>query len=409
MPILLARSEVQNESVHKFKEPHWYKIERCLVRKTTKVKKILIVIGTRPEAIKLCPLVLELNSRSDRFETRVCSTGQHREMLDQVFNTFAVKPDYELALMEPGQTLAQVTARAVSGMDNVFDEYNPDVVIVQGDTTTAFCGALVGHYHHTTVGHVEAGLRTGNKFAPFPEEMNRRLVGRIADLHFAPTAFAEQALLNEGVDPSAVFVTGNTVIDALIWVRDRVTKDMPKDAVAIHETIGDEPMVLVTGHRRESFGSGFEDICAAIRELADSNPNYRFVYPVHLNPKVQEPVNRILGNHPGIHLIGPLSYEPFVWLMNRATVVLTDSGGVQEEAPSLGKPVLVMRETTERPEGVAAGNAKLVGVDRKKIVDEMNLLLSNSEARNRMATVKNPYGDGQTSKTIADILSNHES
>ena len=329
-------------------------------------------------------------------------------MLDQVFATFEIKPDYELGLMKPGQTLSQVTARATDGMDKIVDDFKPDVVIVQGDTTSAFCGALVGHYHHTTIGHVEAGLRTGNKFAPFPEEMNRRLVGRLADLHFAPTAFAQQALLNEGVDPDTVFVTGNTVIDALIWVRDRVTRNTPPEAKEITNLIGDENVVLVTGHRRESFGSGFEDICLAIKEIAEAHPDFRFVYPVHLNPKVQEPVNRLLGGHPRIHLIDPLSYEPFVWLMNRATVVLTDSGGVQEEAPSLGKPVLVMRETTERPEGVEAGNAKLVGVSREKIVSEMKLLLSDEQERQRMASINNPYGDGQTSKKVADILLKHE-
>lgn len=372
------------------------------------MKKILIVIGTRPEAIKLCPLVHELKNRSDSFETKVCSTGQHREMLDQVFNTFEIKPDFELGLMKPGQSLSQVTARATDGMDNVFHDFKPDVVIVQGDTTSAFCGALVGHYHHTTIGHLEAGLRTGNKFAPFPEEMNRRLVGRLADLHFAPTSFAQQSLLNEGVDQDTIFVTGNTVVDALIWVRDRVAKNTPPEAQAIADLIGDEKIVLVTGHRRESFGSGFDDICLAIKDVAEANPDFRFVYPVHLNPKVQEPVNRLLGDHARIHLIDPLSYEPFVWLMNRSTVVLTDSGGVQEEAPSLGKPVLVMRETTERPEGVDAGNAKLVGVGREKIVSELNLLLSNQEERERMAAINNPYGDGQTSKMVADILAKHE-
>ena len=371
------------------------------------MKKILIVIGTRPEAIKLCPLVHELSSRPNEFETKVCSTGQHREMLDQVFQTFEIKPDFELALMKPGQTLSQVTARATDGMDKVFDDFRPDVVIVQGDTTSAFCGALVGHYHHTTIGHVEAGLRTGDKFAPFPEEMNRRLVGRLADLHFAPTSFAQQSLLKEGVDPNTVFVTGNTVIDALIWVRDRVTENTPTEADTINKLIGDDQIVLVTGHRRESFGSGFEDICHAIKDVADRHEDFRFVYPVHLNPKVQEPVNRLLGDHPRIHLIAPLSYEPFVWLMNRSTVVLTDSGGVQEEAPSLGKPVLVMRETTERPEGVDAGNAKLVGVSRDKITSELSQLLANEPERERMAAINNPYGDGKTSVAIADILTNH--
>ncbi len=368
------------------------------------MKKILVVIGTRPEAIKLCPLVHELRNHSSDFETQVCSTGQHREMLEQVFQTFEVSADHDLALMAPGQSLAQVTARATQGLDQVFNEFKPDVVLVQGDTTTAFCGALVGHYHHTTVGHVEAGLRTGNKFAPFPEEMNRRLAGRLADLHFAPTEFARDALLKEGVDPDSVFVTGNSVIDALMWVRDRVVANVPERAKEIETLVGDRPLVLVTGHRRESFGSGFEDMCSAIKEVADENESYEFVYPVHLNPKVQEPVKRLLGDHPRIHLIEPLSYEPFVWLMNRSTVVLTDSGGVQEEAPSLGKPVLVMRETTERPEGVDAGNAKLVGVSKEKIISELSLLLASEKERDRMASVNNPYGDGTTCQQIVKIL-----
>lgn len=368
------------------------------------MKKILVIIGTRPEAIKLCPLVHELRKHNEAFETKVCSTGQHKEMLEQVFNTFQLKVDFDLALMAPGQSLGQVTARATKGLDEIYSQYKPDIVLVQGDTTTAFCGALVGHYHHISIGHVEAGLRTGNKFAPFPEEMNRMLVGRLADLHFAPTQFSADALINEGVDPATVFVTGNTVIDALIWVRDRVVKDLPPEAKRIEELVGDRPVVLVTGHRRESFGEGFQAMCSAIRETADKHADYEFVYPVHLNPKVQEPVKRLLDGHERIHLIEPLSYEPFVWLMNRSTVVLTDSGGVQEEAPSLGKPVLVMRETTERPEGVSAGNAKLVGVDKDKIEAELSLLLSSQDERQRMASINNPYGDGKTCSKIAEIL-----
>jgi UDP-N-acetylglucosamine 2-epimerase len=367
-------------------------------------KKILTIIGTRPEAIKLCPMVLELQSRPDEFESVVCSTGQHREMLDQVFKTFNIKADYDLELMAPNQSLAQVTARAVKGLDEVFGKVKPDACLVQGDTTTAFCGGLVGHYHHTLTGHVEAGLRTGNKFSPFPEEMNRRLVGRMADLHFAPTPQSQQALLDEGTDPDTVFVTGNTVIDALLWVRDKVKKDVPADAQKVAELIGDQQTVLVTGHRRESFGGGFENMCQAIRDVADAHENWAFVYPVHLNPNVQEPVNRILAGHPRIHLVDPLSYEPFVWLMDRVTVVLTDSGGVQEEAPSLGKPVLVMRETTERGEGIEAGNAKLVGTSKEKIVSELSKLLASEESRNAMASVKNPYGEGDSCKKIADIL-----
>ncbi len=368
-------------------------------------KKILVIMGTRPEAIKLCPLIRELQSRTDDFESVVCSTGQHRQMLDQVLTTFDVKVEFDLNLMAPNQTLAQVTARATSGLDEVFAKTKPKTCIVQGDTTTAFCGALVGHYHHTTIGHVEAGLRTGNKFSPFPEEMNRRLVSRLADLHFAPTAHSQQALLDEGVDPNGVFVTGNTVIDALLWIRDRVVDNLPQPAMEISKLIGDRKTVLITGHRRESFGDGFENICQAIRAVADNHPDTEFVYPVHLNPNVQDPVNRLLGGHPSIHLVPPLDYLGFVWLMDRAMVVLTDSGGVQEEAPSLGKPVLVMRETTERPEGVQAGNAKLVGVSREKIEFELNELLGNRAKREAMAKIKNPYGDGNSSKQIAEILS----
>ena len=368
-------------------------------------KKILTVIGTRPEAIKLCPMVLELQNRSDEFESVVCSTGQHKEMLEQVFKTFNISADFDLKLMAPNQSLAQVTARAVQGLDEVFGKVKPDACLVQGDTTTAFCGGLVGHYHKITIGHVEAGLRTGNKFSPFPEEMNRRLVGRMADLHFAPTPQSQQALLNEGTDPDTVFVTGNTVIDALLWVRDKVTKEMPEDAKKITELIEDHQTVLVTGHRRESFGQGFENMCEAIRDVASAHSDWKFVYPVHLNPNVQEPVNRILVGQSNVHLVDPLSYEPFVWLMDRSTVVLTDSGGVQEEAPSLGKPVLVMRETTERGEGIEAGNARLVGTSKEKITDELTKLLNDSSARDAMASVKNPYGSGDACRQIADILS----
>lgn len=372
------------------------------------MKKILTIIGTRPEAIKLCPMVLELQRRSSEFESIVCSTGQHREMLAQVFETFNVSADFDLELMAPNQSLAQITGRAVQGLDEVFSKVKPDACLVQGDTTTAFCGGLVGHYHHTLTGHVEAGLRTGNKFSPFPEEMNRRLVGRMADLHFAPTPQSEKALLDEGVDPATVFVTGNTVIDALLWVREKVKRDLPADARKVSDLIGDKQTVLITGHRRESFGGGFENMCEAIRDVAQAHPDWAFVYPVHLNPNVQEPVNRILAGQSNIHLADPLSYEPFVWLMDRCTVVLTDSGGVQEEAPSLGKPVLVMRETTERGEGIEAGNAKLVGTSKEKIVTELTKLLSDEGARDAMAAVKNPYGEGDSCRRIADILRDAE-
>lgn len=365
---------------------------------------VITVIGTRPEAIKLVPMVLELQSRPDEFESVVCVTGQHREMLDQVLDAFNIKADHDLNLMAPNQSLGQVTSRAVAGLDAVFKEVKPDVVLVQGDTTTAFCGALVGHYHQVKIGHVEAGLRTGNKFSPFPEEINRRLVGRLADLHFPPTDHSKQALLAEGVDPASIFVTGNTVIDTLILTRERVTKNIPEDAKPLVEIVEDNRVVLVTGHRRESHGQGFENICTAIRQVADANEDAIFIYPVHLNPNVQEPVNRLLGDHERIHLIQPLSYEPFVWLLNQAHVVLTDSGGVQEEAPSFGKPVLVMRDTTERPEGVSAGNAKLVGTSVEKIATELNELLTNPKSYAAMSEAKNPYGDGTASKQIADAI-----
>jgi UDP-N-acetylglucosamine 2-epimerase (non-hydrolysing) len=365
---------------------------------------VLTIIGTRPEAIKLVPLALEFASRPSEFNSIVCATGQHREMLDQVLDTFGVKADHDLNLMAPNQSLAQITGRATQGLDKVFAQVKPDVCLVQGDTTTAFCGALVGHYHQTKIGHVEAGLRTGNKFSPFPEEINRRLIGRLADLHFPPTVHAQQALLDEGTDPDTVFVTGNTVIDALLLTQEKVTKQTPAQLLPLQQKIGDARVVLVTGHRRESHGQGFENLCQAIRTVADDVEDVVFVYPVHLNPKVQDPVNRILGGHERIILIDPLSYQPFVWLMNRATVVLTDSGGVQEEAPSLGKPVLVMRDTTERPEGVEAGNAKLVGTNKQMIIDELTKLLTVQGAIEKMAQVQNPYGDGTAAKQIADIL-----
>lgn len=366
--------------------------------------KILSVFGTRPEVIKLAPVVMELDRRPERFTSRTCATAQHRQMLDQALLPFSIRVDHDLDVMTPGQSLAQVTARAVERLDGVIAAEKPDVVLVQGDTTTALCGALAAFYQHVKVGHVEAGLRTGNKFAPFPEEINRRLVGQLADLHFAPTQEARNALLAEGVATDKVFVTGNTVIDALLYIRDRVRSTPPELPAGLEKAIDGHPLVLVTGHRRESFGEGFENICKAILSVAESFPDVLFVYPVHLNPNVREPVNRILRGHDRILLIDPLPYEPFVWLMDQATLVLTDSGGVQEEAPSLGKPVLVMREITERPEGVAAGNARLVGVSQSRIVEAMTDLLVHPEAREAMSKVRNPYGDGQASNRIADIL-----
>ena len=365
--------------------------------------KVLTIMGTRPEAIKLCPVILELQSRPNEFESIVCVTAQHREMLDQVLAVFDVQPDHDLNIMLPGQSLAQITARAIGGLDEVIQKTQPAITLVQGDTTTAFCGGLASHYQHTAIGHVEAGLRTGNKFAPFPEEMNRRLIGQLADQHFAPTTHARDILLKEHISPSCVHLTGNTVIDALLWVRQRVNKKPPRLPAKI-KALKEAPFVLITGHRRESFGEGFENICLAIRQVADAFTDVHFVYPMHLNPNVREPVNRILAGHDRIHLIEPLTYEPFVWLMDQATVILTDSGGVQEEAPSLGIPVLVMRETTERPEGVAAGNAKLVGTHRDTIVAELSNLLTDPNARSAMSNVQNPYGDGTAARQIADVI-----
>lgn len=367
--------------------------------------KVLTIIGTRPEAIKLAPVIRELERRPDRFVSKVCATAQHRQMLDQALVPFAIKPDFDLNIMAPGQSLAQVTSRAIERLDRVIVDEEPDVVLVQGDTTTAFCGALAAFYHQVKVGHVEAGLRTGKKYAPFPEELNRCLISRLADYQFAPTEHARSALLSEGAPASTIFVTGNTGIDALLWVSARVREVRPPLPDKLPGVIDGLQLVLVTGHRRESFGDGFENICRAIREIADAFPNVVFVYPVHLNPNVREPVSRILGAHDRIHLIEPLGYEPFVWLMDQAAIILTDSGGVQEEAPSLGKPVLVMRETTERPEGVAAGNARLVGIQQERIATELALLLGDPKQRAAMAQARNPYGDGKASIRILDILS----
>jgi UDP-N-acetylglucosamine 2-epimerase (non-hydrolysing) len=365
--------------------------------------RILTIVGTRPEAIKLAPVILELAGRNE-FESRVCSTGQHRQMLDQVFGLFGIRPDVDLGIMSPGQTLATVTARACEGLDRVLREFEPETVLVQGDTTTAFVGALVGHYHRVEIGHVEAGLRTGNKFAPFPEEMNRRLVTQLADWHFAPTQHSRDLLLAERVEPDRVLVTGNTVIDALLLTRNRVRANRPELPESLTAVGSSRPLVLITGHRRESFGEGFENICRAIRAASERYPDWDFVYPVHLNPQVQEPVQRILGAAPRVQLVEPLAYEPFVWLLDRATIVLTDSGGVQEEAPSLGKPVLVMRETTERPEGVTAGNARLVGTSEESIFRNLSELIEYAESREAMASVRNPYGEGTAARQIVDFL-----
>lgn len=370
------------------------------------MKKISLIFGTRPEAIKLCPLILEFQKHPE-FYPHVCVTGQHRQMLDQVLEVFEVTPDVDLNLMQPDQTLAEFTARAITAIDSYLADYKPDMVIVQGDTTTSFCAALAAFYKRIPVGHVEAGLRTWNRFSPFPEEINRVMTSRIADLHFAPTQWSKENLLREGVLEDRVFVTGNTVIDALHIAVEKVRKNPPEISGVPKQLLnGDSrPMVLITGHRRENFGDGFRNICQAISQLSERFPNTAFVYPVHLNPNVRKPVFDLLSGRGNVHLIEPSSYLPFVALMNRSTIVLTDSGGVQEEAPGLGKPVLVMRDTTERPEAVKAGTVKLVGTDMRTILDNVSALLTDKRAYRAMVNIANPYGDGKACGRILDICS----
>ena len=365
--------------------------------------KILVIIGTRPEAIKLAPVIIELNKRVN-MKSVVCVTAQHRQMLDQPLALFCIKPKYDLDIMRNKQSLAQITSRSIEGLNKVFAIEKPDWALVQGDTSTAFCGALAAFYNRVKVGHVEAGLRTRNKWSPYPEEMNRCLISQLADCHFAPTQHCMNALLQEGFHKKNIFVTGNTVIDALLWARHRLPYHKLKLPHGLKSALKAKRVVLVTGHRRENFGKGFQNICKAIRAVADNRTDIAFVYPVHMNPSVREPVNEILMGHNRIHLIEPLSYMPFVWLMNRADIVLTDSGGVQEEAPSLGKPVLIMRDTTERPEGIKAGNAKLVGTKIESIVGALQQLLESKKFYNKMSSVANPYGDGSSSQKIIDVL-----
>lgn len=367
-------------------------------------RRISFIFGTRPEAIKLSPVILAMKGDL-HLRPHICVTGQHREMLDQVLETFGIVPDVDLALMRPNQTLAELTARAISAIDAYLDAHQPDMVLIQGDTTTIFCAALCAYYRRIPVGHVEAGLRTWNKLSPFPEEINRVLATRLSDLHFAPTRTAQENLLKDGVAPDKILVTGNTVIDALALALARVqaaTPVIPGLPAAL--MVQDHPMVLITGHRRESFGDGFRNICTAIAQLAERFPSTEFVYPVHLNPNVREPVFQLLSNKVNVHLIDPVGYLPFVALMNRAKVILTDSGGVQEEAPSLGKPVLVMRDTTERPEAVAMGTARLVGTDVDAIVSGVSTLMTDRAAYEQMANAVNPYGDGRASQRIVAAI-----
>ena len=370
--------------------------------------RVLSVFGTRPEAIKMAPVVRALEA-ADGFESRVCVTAQHRDMLDQVLEIFQITPHHDLDLMQPGQTLHDLTARVLVHLRPVLEAEKPDVVLVHGDTTTSFAAALAAFYSHIPIGHVEAGLRTGDLSAPFPEEANRVLADRLTRYHFAPTPRSRQRLLDEKLPPEHIYVTGNTVIDALLWVRDNLTDavtDAEREAYGpVAELLdSDARIVLVTGHRRESFGQGFEDICAGLKDIAERHPDVHIVYPVHLNPRVLEPVHRILSGLDNVHLIRPLSYQPFVRLMDRCHLILTDSGGIQEEAPSLGKPVLVMREVTERPEGVASGTVRLVGTDRQRIVAEAERLLTDPAAYEEMHRAHNPYGDGQASARIVEAL-----
>ncbi|NLS13540.1 UDP-N-acetylglucosamine 2-epimerase (non-hydrolyzing) [Vibrio sp. SM6] len=369
-------------------------------------KKVLTVFGTRPEAIKMAPLVHAL-AADERFESKCCVTAQHREMLDQVLELFDIIPDYDLNLMKTGQTLNDVTARILQKLKPVLQDFRPDIVLVHGDTATTFAASLAACYEKVEVGHIEAGLRTGNIYSPWPEEANRRLTGVLTKYHFAPTDTSKQNLLNENYAESDIHVTGNTVIDALLMVKDKIDNDSTLEAsLAAQFSMLDKTkkLILVTGHRRESFGGGFERICEALAQTAKTNPDCQVLYPVHLNPNVREPVNRILSNIDNIYLIEPQQYLPFIYLMSRAHIILTDSGGIQEEAPSLGKPVLVMRDTTERPEAVAAGTVKLVGTDIVKIVTELAVLLKDHKAYELMSFAHNPYGDGKSSARICDII-----
>lgn len=388
------------------------------------MKKVLFVFGTRPEAIKMAPVVKEFAKHSGKFDTKICVTAQHREMLDQVLDLFDIEPDYDLDIMQPNQDLYDVTSRIILKLRDIYKEVQPDIVLVHGDTTTTFAASLAAFYQKIAVGHVEAGLRTGNIYAPWPEEMNRKLTGSLTQYHFAPTERAKQNLLKEGVDEQNIFVTGNTVIDALYLILDKlkkspnlekeiiqklVSKSLPEDKLdAWNHSPGEDKknrrLILITGHRRENFGDGFQNICKAIKKIADTHPDYDIVYPVHLNPNVQKPVYEILGDTQNIYLIEPLDYLPFIYLMSNSYIVITDSGGIQEEAPGLGKPVLVMRETTERPEAVDAGTVKLVGTDADLIYKETAKLIEDLGYYQQMSRAHNPYGDGEAAIKISSIL-----
>lgn len=379
-------------------------------------KKVMLVFGTRPEAIKMCPLVIEFQKHSEEFETIVCVTGQHREMLDQVLQIFDIKPDYDLNIMKQGQDLTDVTTRVLAGLRDVFKESQPDIVLVHGDTTTSMAGALASFYAQIPVGHVEAGLRTHDIYSPWPEEMNRQITGRISSYNFSPTPLSEKNLIDEKVQ-GEIYVTGNTVIDALHMVVEKLKNDtaLAKEQERILLQAGynisrldhDKKLVLITGHRRENFGDGFIRMVTAMKDLSEKYPNVDFVYPMHLNPNVRKPIHEVFGEdltRPNFFFIEPLQYLEFVHLMSKATIVLTDSGGIQEEAPGLGKPVLVMRDTTERPEALVSGTVHLVGTNYDKIMTEVSTLLDDSEEYEKMSKAINPYGDGKASKRIVEII-----
>lgn len=373
------------------------------------MRRVLNIFGTRPEAIKMAPVIKELERHPDDFTSLVCVTAQHREMLDQVLSAFKIDPDYDLDIMESGQDLVQITCAVLTGLKRVIEESRPDLVLVHGDTTTTMAAALASFFFRTKIGHVEAGLRTRNKFAPYPEEINRRLAGAIADLHFAPTRSARQNLIEEAVDPKTIYVTGNTVVDALFAALTAIENDPSlRDRFARQFSYlnPEKKLILVTGHRRENFGEGFENICHALAEVASNQPDAQIIYPVHLNPNVSGPVHKILGNMEGsnIFLIDPVEYLAFVYLMNRSYLIVTDSGGIQEEAPSLGKPVLVMRDVTERPEGVHAGVVRIVGTKTARIRSSIESLLSDESEYQKMRSARNPYGDGHAAVRIAEII-----
>lgn len=382
------------------------------------MKKVLLVFGTRPEAIKMAPLVMELQKQKERIETVVCVTGQHREMLDQVLEIFDIKPDYDLNIMKRGQDLYDVTARVLTGMREVLKEIKPDIVLVHGDTTTSTAAALAAFYQQIPVGHVEAGLRTHNIYSPWPEEMNRLLTGRLATYHFSPTPLSRNNLIKESINDRNIIVTGNTVIDALYWVVDKIknNKELDNELESVLSKAGydvnrldnGKKLVLITGHRRENFGDGFINMCTAIKDLTIKHPNVDFVYPMHLNPNVRKPIHEVFGEDlsglKNMFFIEPLEYLSFVYLMEKSSIVLTDSGGIQEEAPGLGKPVLVMRDTTERPEALNAGTVKLVGTDYNKIVNEVSSLIDDKAAYEKMSKAVNPYGDGLACGRIVNAL-----